>query len=403
MQGKVEFLSEMKVLFVHDRFGSLAGAEANVIISGSEFKGRGHQVAILHGPGTGRGEESWSKTFENRHPLNGDKRRSVNEALEKFQPDIIYVHKMPDLEVIQALVDSKRALVRMVHDHDIYCMRGYKYSYFTRKICRRPAGLHCLVPCGAFVGRNPNGGFPLRWVSYLAKKKEIALNRQFHRMVVVSNYMRDELLQNGFHPERIEIHPPVPRPGDPLLRSSFGERNLIIYAGQIIRGKGVDLLLRSLARVKTPFECVILGDGGHKAYCEALSRKLKLTDRVHFKGFIPQEELKQYYREATVMPISSVWPEPYATIGMEVMRYGIPVVAFDVGGLSDWLKDGFNGFLVPVGDCAAFAARLEKLLLDKALARRLGEQGLDYVTESHDFDTYIGDLEEMFSKVLTQA
>jgi glycosyltransferase involved in cell wall biosynthesis len=399
----MSFLSKMKVLFVHDRFGSLAGAEASVVITGTEFKARGHDVAILHGPGTGRGEEGWKKTFERRHAINGDKRRSVMDALDSFQPDITYVHKMPDLEVVQTLVDSKRPLIRMVHDHDIYCMRGYKYSYFSRKICHKPAGLHCIIPCGASVGRNPNGGFPLRWVSYLAKKKEIALNHQFHRMVVVSKYMRDELLHNGFKAERIEIHPPVPRPGDPTIRSSFSDRNLILYAGQIIRGKGVDLLLRSLALIKTPFECVILGDGSHKAYCEALSRKLKLTDRVHFKGFIPQEELKQYYREATVVPVSSVWPEPYATIGMEVLRYGIPVVAFDVGGLSDWLTDGFNGFLVPAGDCAAYANCLEKLLLDKALARRLGEQGLKYVTDEHDFDAYMRNLEVMFSKVLTKA
>ena len=393
----------MKVLFVHDRFGSLAGAEANVAITGREFKRRGHEVGILHGPGTGRGEDSWREIFDHRHALDGDKRRSVNNALEKFQPEIVYVHKMPDLEVVQSLVDSKRALVRMVHDHDIYCMRGYKYNYFTRKICHRPAGLHCLVPCGAFVGRNPNAGFPLRWVSYLAKKKEIKLNHQFHRMVVVTKYMRDELLQNGFDPARIEIHPPVPIPGDAQLRSSFSERNLILFSGQIIRGKGVDLLLRTLALVKVPFECVILCDGRHKPYCEALNRKLKLEDRVHFKGFVPQEELKQYYRECTVMAVSSVWPEPFATIGMEVLRYGIPVVAFDVGGLSDWLVDGYNGFLVPVGDCAAFARRLEELLLDKPRARLLGEQGLKLVTERFGFDSYMQNLEGMFSKVLTQT
>jgi glycosyltransferase involved in cell wall biosynthesis len=393
----------MKVLIVHDRFGSLAGAETSVAISGREFKRRGHRVGLLHGPGTGRGEDSWREIFDNRYAIDADKRRSVTRALETFQPDILYVHKMPDVEVIETLVESKHGLVRMVHDHDIYCMRGYKYNYFTRQVCHRPAGLHCVFPCGAVIGRNPNGGFPVHWVSYLDKKKEIALNRRFHRMVVVSKYMRDELLQNGFNPSRIEIHPPVPLPGDPLLRSSFGDRNLILFAGQIIRGKGVDLLLRSLALIKTPFECVILGDGRHKAYCQKLCTTLKLDDRVHFKGFIPQEELKQYYRESTVMAVSSVWPEPFATIGMEVLRYGIPVVAFDVGGLSDWLLHDYNGFLVPSGDCAAFAQRLEQLLLDKPRARQMGEQGLKLVTERYDFEAYMKNLEGMFAKVLTET
>lgn len=73
----------------------------------------------------------------------------------------------------------------------------------------------------------------------------------------------------------------VPRASDPNLRSSFSDRNLIIYAGQIIREKGVDVLLEALAQVKSKLECIILGDGNHKAYCEELSRKLGLADRVH--------------------------------------------------------------------------------------------------------------------------
>jgi glycosyltransferase involved in cell wall biosynthesis len=306
---------------------------------------------------------------------------------------------MPDLGVLQALVASGRPLVRMVHDHDIYCMRSYKYNYFTREICTRAASPYCIFPCLASVVRNTGGGFPLKLVSYADKKREIALNQRFDRMVVVTTYMRDELINNGFDPARIEIHAPVPREGDPNLRSTFSDRNLIIYAGQIIRGKGVDVLLEALARVKTNFECIILGDGNQKAECEALSRKLGLQDRVHFKGFVPQEELKQYYRECSVVALSSVWAEPIATIGLEVMRYALPVVAFDAGGIKDWLLDGQNGYLVPWMDRDAFAGRIDILLQDKALARKMGEAGLQLVSERYNFAEYIESLEEMFELV----
>jgi glycosyltransferase involved in cell wall biosynthesis len=203
----------------------------------------------------------------------------------------------------------------------------------------------------------------------------------------------------GFAADRIEIHAPVPRMGDPELRSTFSDRNLILYAGQIIRGKGVDVLLESLAKVKSKFECIILGDGNHKAYCEELSRKLGLADRVQFKGFIPQEELKAYYRECSVVALSSVWPEPIATIGLEVMRYALPVVGFDAGGIKDWLKDGENGRLIPWMDRDAFAHGIDEMLQDKEHARKLGENGLKFVTERYDFDSYISDLEGMFAKV----
>ncbi|WP_395741426.1 glycosyltransferase family 4 protein [Prosthecobacter sp.] len=393
----------MNILYVHERFGALAGAEANAFITAQELAARGHHTAILHGPGTGKNEDGWSSVFQQRFPLEGDAAAQTRAALYAFRPDAVYVHKMPDLDVIQTLVDSGIPLVRMVHDHDIYCMRSYKYHYLSRKICTRAASLYCVFGCGACVVKNSAGGFPLKWVSYSAKKREIALNHRFHRMIVVTEYMREELLRNGFDDRRIEIHAPVPRMGDPALRSSFSDRNLILYAGQIIRGKGVDVLLQSLARVKSNFECIILGDGNHRAYCEKLSRRLGLADRVHFKGFIPQEELKAYYRECSVVALSSVWPEPIATIGLEVMRYALPVVAFDAGGIKDWLKDGFNGHLVPWMNRDAFAASLDDLLQNKAKAKQLGANGLRLVSARYDFPAYIVGLEAMFERAIAES
>ena len=124
---------------------------------------------------------------------------------------------------------------------------------------------------------------------------------------------------------------------------------------------------------------------------------------MHFKGFIPQEELKAYYRECSVVALSSVWPEPIATIGLEVMRYALPVVAFDAGGIKDWLKDGFNGHLVPWMNRDAFAAGLDNLLQNKARAKQLGENGLRLVSARYDFPAYIAGLETMFGRAISES
>jgi glycosyltransferase involved in cell wall biosynthesis len=393
----------MKLLFVHERFGAFAGAEANILATAGELKQRAHVVGLLHGPVTGKGGQAWEETFEHRFPLASPNTiPPVREVLKTFQPDVVYVHKIADLEVLQELLVAGVPLVRMVHDHDLYCMRSYKYNYFTRRICERPASLSCLFPCGAFVARDPEGWFPLRWVSYSAKQEEIRLNRKFDRLVVASQFMKEELLRNGFAPDKIEIHPPVPVAGDPAWQSNFSDRNLLLYAGQIIRGKGVDVLLESLALVRAPFECFIFGDGNHRAYCEKLCRRLGLDDRVHFKGYVPPEELHCYFREGSAMLVSSVWPEPFGAVGLEGLRHGLPIVAFDAGGVKEWLIDGYNGRLVPWMDRAAFAARVEELLRDKPFARRLGEQGRTTVAEYYGFPKYIDGLEKLFQRVLDE-
>ena len=393
----------MKILFVHEKFGAFGGAEANILATATELKARGHTVGIFHGPHTSKGEADWLSTFQHCYESGYGSGASTTRAVcESFQPDVIYVHKLANLELLEELLAANTPTIRMVHDHDLYCMRSYKYNYFTRGICERGLSPYCLIPCGAFIARDQNRAIPVKWVSYTAKRRELELNRKFHRLIVATQFMKDELLRNHFDAEKIATHAPVPPRGDASWSSSFSDQNYIVYAGQIIRGKGVDVLLESLAQVQAPFKCLIFGDGDHRAACEKLSRKLGLADRVLFKGFVSQAEIAIYYRECSVVAVSSVWPEPFGAVGLEAMRFGLPVVAFNAGGIREWLSDGHNGFLVPWMDRAAFAARLDELLANKALARQMGERGRQLVAEQYNFSDYINGLETLFARAVEQ-
>jgi glycosyltransferase involved in cell wall biosynthesis len=397
----------MRQLWVHERFGALGGAEANIQVTAAEFKRRGHTVGLLHGAPTGKQEDAWRALFEERFELppaeQADAAAAVRTIVERFNPDVVYVHRLNGLELLAGLVAAGRPVVRMVHDHDLYCMRSYKYHYFSRKICDRALSPYCIFPCGGIVAKNHDGGFPLKLVSYEAKRRELELHRKFARLIVATRYMREQLAANGIAAEKIDIHAPVPATPASALHSSFDARNRIVFAGQLIRGKGVDVLLEALARVREPFECEILGDGGHRPHCEALAQRLGLRDRVRFHGFVPQEKILEFYSHATTAVMSSVWPEPFGATGLEAMRHGLPVVAFDAGGISEWLMDGWNGFLVPWMDRAQFAARVEQLLRDKALARKLGERGRYWVRVHYGFSDYVDGLERLFRRLAPTA
>ena len=147
-----------------------------------------------------------------------------------------------------------------------------------------------------------------------------------------------------------------------------------------------------------PFECVILGDGSQRAECERLSARLGLQGRVRFAGFVAQSRVAEAYGDASLAVMSSLWPEPFGATGLEAMRCRLPVVAFDAGGISEWLLDGVNGFLVPWMDRTAFAARVDLLLGDKTLARRLGANGRALANERFSFASYIDGLEGLFTR-----
>ena len=128
-----------------------------------------------------------------------------------------------------------------------------------------------------------------------------------------------------------------------------------------------------------------------------------MQDKVIFKGFVSQAELKAYYQECSVVVMSSVWPEPFGAAGLEGMRYGLPVVAFDAGGIREWLTDGYNGFLVPWMDRTTFAGRVQHLLMHKDQARKMGERGRQMVTEEHDLNRYVELLDQTFHEVIAET
>jgi len=394
----------MKLLFVHQHLGAFGGAEANIQLSAAELRARGHQLSLLYQKPTGKGEEAWRDLFTSctRIETNGGA-DSFRNILKRDNPDAIYLHTLPDVQVLRALVDSRVPVVRMVHDHALYCLRGYKYNVLSRKICTRPASAACIFPCLAPIARNHDGLFPIKWSSFSERLEQIRLNRLFDHFIVYSDYSRQELIRNGFDAAKISIHVPIESRGDAMAVSSFSDRNLILSAGQIIRGKGVDLLLRALTHVQAPFECLIFGDGNHRVHCERLCRRLGLSERVHFMGYVPRAELWQHYLDATVFAMSSVWPEPFGAVGLEAMRYGLPVVAFDAGGIKEWLIDRVNGFLVPHMDRAHFAARVEQLLRDKTLAREMGAKGAEMLRQKFDFTKYVDGLEAMFSRTIEEG
>ncbi len=388
----------MKLLFVHDHFGAWGGAEANLFEAATALRERGHELALVHGSPTGRSEELWGELFPVR--FSAGQPAAAANALRLFQPAAVYLHNSPGLAVTTALAQSEVPVVRMVHDHHLFCLRGCRYPAWSRQACTKALSTACLFPCGGFIQRNQAGGWGIEFGRYFDKKRELELHRRFARLLVASDYMREELRRNGFPAEQIEIHAPVPgRPAPQETPAPSGQR--IIFAGQIIRGKGVDVLLEALAHVQRPFECVILGEGSHRAYCEDLSRRLGLADRVRFAGYVPAAEVAAHYRSATLALFSSVWPEPFGLSGLEALRHGLPVVAFDVGGVREWLEDEVNGLLAPWMNRQEFARRVDRLLGDPGLARRLGAQGRVLAAERFDFPRYIDGLEELFTRLAT--
>ena len=156
----------------------------------------------------------------------------------------------------------------------------------------------------------------------------------------------------------------------------YGSEKNILFVGRLEPLKGIDNLFRavaSLENLKFITLSVVGGDGNsqEKIRLEALVKKMRLNQTVHFLGPIPQEELPIHYNAADVCVLPSYY-ESFGLAALEAAACGKPVVASEVGGLPAIVNDGVTGYLVPPKRMDVIAERLCELLEDDLLRVHMG-------------------------------
>lgn len=277
---------------------------------------------------------------------------------------------------------------RYLQDHVAFCP-GLNKMREDRTPCTQPLGDPCLR---AYLGRGCSGFKRSLWpgdpraplLALLRTQQGLQDLRACHRILVASNYMLGACLDAGLPRESLARLPyptppqatPSPLPGATQEFLATSDAPLLLTPARLtLPDKGVDVLLTALGKLGTPFRAVIAGEGPARAWLEHKSEAEGLSRWVHFSGWLSQGQLAtlQVDSRATVMP--SIWDEPFGLVGLEAMSWSRPVVAFDVGGVRDWLLPGTTGLLAE-RDCAdSLATALDRILREPELAARLGRGG----------------------------
>jgi len=328
---------------------------------------------------------------------------SFEEALALFQPDVVLIHKMTDETLLNKLYDHLPCFT-YVHDHDLTCPRRHKYFPISGKICQLPAGTACIQHlCFAERGE-PENLIPISLFKGIKNQRRlISSSRRSQRFLVGSEWMKASLAGNGINPQAIEVLPPVPQNLMAATPTPLPADPSVLFVGQVIKGKGVDLLLRALAEITIPFTANIVGTGNHIESCKNLSRKLGLMDKVTFNGWIPNNQLENFYDNASLVTVPSRWPEPFGMVGLEAMARGRPVVAFDSGGIADWLEHDSTGYLVETGDFVSFGQRVQHLLSNPALLETMSRNAVSRVQSKYQFSEFTQRFAELLTTNQTQG
>lgn len=385
----------MKILHFMNVYAPVGGIETYVLELLPLLEARGHENALIY-----RQQHSRTPATDGR-PIyhvpaagnNAEEWRKIEEIIRRERPSVLYLHDVYDPELITRLTQVAPA-IGYVHIFYPVCPGLGKLFRRGDEICTRPYGPGC-VPM-IYLRRCASARHPRRVYRIMKNTgRYLAAYKQLPRVVVASQYMRDLMIQNGIAADRVEVLPyfiPTPDASELAHPQPDPESPGIMFAGRLEYEKGIPYLLRALRQIKTPHRLLVAGDGSLRAQYKRLAQELGVDDRVEFIKWLSSDELERTYRRCAVTVMPTIMAEPFGKVGVEAMANGRPVVAFDVGGIPDWLIHDYNGFLVPPRDVAQLARRLEQLLGDRALAQKMGANGRRYVEENYSYDRHLDGL-----------
>ena len=430
----------MRILLVNDGFGDAGGVQTYLDGVAGGLARRGHALAFLH---RDLNPAPFAAAATGRLPQFSVAHEGIERAIDRvaqWEPDVCFSHNMNLLDVDRALV-GRWDVVKFMHGYFGTCIGAQKrHGFPVAAPCSRRFGPACLALYGPrHCGELRVGAFVrhYRW----AREQHNLLGR-YRAIVVASEHMKREFGWNGVPLSQIHVNPLFPthdwRPsgrrgrgaapgrgptGPPAAETAVGhslsdrtaeaaaetdraaDGFAVAFMGRMTALKGGDLLVRAMAdagaRLGRTLTLVTIGDGPQRAAWERLAAECGVPCEGF--GWLTGDARWTALARASVLAVPSTWPEPFGLVGLEAAALGIPAIAFDVGGVREWLRPGSSGYLVP-GDpprASAFADALVRAASRPDDLAAMG-RGASAVAREMSLDRHLDRLETLLGDGATR-
>jgi glycosyltransferase involved in cell wall biosynthesis len=381
----------MKIVHLLRRGAWNGGVESYVLGLVARMRAEGQQVEILvetHDPSVDVNVTVAPEVFRSR--------QGALATLQSVRPDIVHVHNLYDTNIVSA-VQEKHCTVATCHGYQWICPAEDFYQHRGRNICDRTGGVGCIpiTLTKRCLSLRPAAAFrQLRRVAWASRNLE-----KFSLLIAPSAYTLKRYLEAGV-PASLGMLLPYfcPEPPQPVPRP-VPEKATITFLGRVRDYKGYDIFVEVLANLPG-VRGIMAGDfnDGSRAHVHDLARQRGCLDRVDIRGWVGRDGLVQLMAETSVFVFPSIWPETMGIVGVEAMAHGVPVVAFRVGGVGEWLQDNVTGMAVTPKDVPGMVTAIDKVLRSATLMRCMGEAALGLVASKFSYAAHVEQLNAGYAR-----
>ena len=311
-------LAFMRILHVADRLTDRGGAYT-WMLGVVEALAEDHEVRLVVGEDDGAVTPPCP--VEVRPGLEAREASPVelDELVLEFAPDVVHVHNLMNPTALEWAASRPNALLT-VQDHRFFCPTRGKWT-LAGEVCRRPMMREVCASCFEDPAY-------FRGVHALTERRLLAARRL--PLTVLSRYMREELVAAGASPRRVHVVPPFVHRLDPGAAPSGPP--CVLFVGRLVEAKGVRDAVAAWRRSGVALPLVVAGTGPLRAELTAQAGRGEGPE-LEVLGWVDRDRLSGLYRRALALLLPSRWQEPFGIVGLEALSFGVPVVAWESGGV----------------------------------------------------------------------
>ncbi len=236
--------------------------------------------------------------------------------------------------------------------------------------------------------------------------------KKLRKIIVIAEEEKKWCLKNGIDERKIKYLPVgisdeafIDYTDDISIKEKFGiEKPFIVYLGRIHPQKGLKELLKAFSRVVNcvpQVKLVLAGpDNNYWNELRKQANELNIARWIKYIGYISEEDKYNLLAASEFIVLPSMY-ELQGIVLVEAMAQKKPVIATNVGGIPDFVKDGQTGFLISYGDVNSLANKIIHLLTDHAIRKKMGENAR-IIAERYRWEKIIDEYEKLYQEILNR-
>jgi len=396
----------MRIVFANKFHYLKGGAERYAFDLGASLERFGHEIVPFAMSDKRNLKTPWSRHFVSpvqtervsfswqglrtagRVLYSFEARRKFAALLDEAKPSLVHIHNIYHQISPSILPEArKRGLPTVMTAHD-YSLIAPNYSLFhDGAICEvtKPDRYAKAIGHRCVKGSRVASALEAATMSLHRSMKLYSANLDL--IIAPSRFLKAEFESYGVPADMI-VH--IPHFVETASREPVPGGAYALFVGRLSAEKGVETLIRAAA-LSPQIPVRIVGTGPDEARLRKLCGTLHASN-VEFRGFKDGQQLEAEFKGAAFAVVPSIWYEVFGLVALEAFAYGKPVIATQIGGLPEVVKDGKSGLLVSAGDEAELAMAMQRLWIDRDFALKLGQNGRKIAETEHDRENHAGQI-----------